>query len=149
VAVFDAYAKLSETDILFSAVNGIYFRDVEDCFPDMEITDGEYKPLSPEDLDFPHSSVLMNNGKISKKTFVRTSKKVGRNDPCACGSEKKHKKCCGSLDARALNLTKMSKNENPTLADSLNFIGEAKDILNDAIVDMEVEKFWAPPKGMK
>jgi SWIM/SEC-C metal-binding protein len=25
-----------------------------------------------------------------------TSTKVGRNDPCPCGSEKKYKKCCGS-----------------------------------------------------
>jgi SWIM/SEC-C metal-binding protein len=24
------------------------------------------------------------------------SKKVGRNDPCPCGSGKKYKKCCGS-----------------------------------------------------
>jgi hypothetical protein len=27
-------------------------------------------------------------------TFVRTSAKVGRNDPCPCGSGKKFKKCC-------------------------------------------------------
>lgn len=26
---------------------------------------------------------------------VRTSKKIGRNDPCPCGSGKKYKKCCG------------------------------------------------------
>jgi uncharacterized protein YecA (UPF0149 family) len=26
---------------------------------------------------------------------VRTSAKVGRNDPCPCGSGKKYKKCCG------------------------------------------------------
>lgn len=26
--------------------------------------------------------------------FVRTSPKVGRNDPCPCGSGKKYKKCC-------------------------------------------------------
>ena len=25
----------------------------------------------------------------------RDSEKVGRNDPCPCGSGKKHKKCCG------------------------------------------------------
>ncbi|MBK1707338.1 SEC-C metal-binding domain-containing protein [Halochromatium glycolicum] len=25
-----------------------------------------------------------------------TSTKVGRNDPCPCGSGKKYKKCCGS-----------------------------------------------------
>ncbi|MBQ1354769.1 MAG: SEC-C domain-containing protein, partial [Ruminococcus sp.] len=26
---------------------------------------------------------------------VRKGKKVGRNDPCPCGSGKKYKKCCG------------------------------------------------------
>lgn len=29
-------------------------------------------------------------------TFVREGKKVGRNDPCPCGSGKKYKKCCGA-----------------------------------------------------
>lgn len=29
--------------------------------------------------------------------FTRHSKKVGRNDPCPCGSGKKYKKCCGKL----------------------------------------------------
>ena len=27
---------------------------------------------------------------------TRTEDKVGRNDPCPCGSGKKYKKCCGS-----------------------------------------------------
>ena len=27
-------------------------------------------------------------------TIVRTEKKVGRNDPCPCGSGKKYKHCC-------------------------------------------------------
>ena len=31
----------------------------------------------------------------SGRTVVRTLKKVGRNDPCPCGSGKKFKKCCG------------------------------------------------------
>ena len=26
--------------------------------------------------------------------FVRSTPKVGANDPCPCGSGKKHKKCC-------------------------------------------------------
>ena len=26
---------------------------------------------------------------------IRKEKKVGRNDPCPCGSGKKYKKCCG------------------------------------------------------
>lgn len=29
--------------------------------------------------------------------FTSHDKKVGRNDPCSCGSGKKHKKCCGKL----------------------------------------------------
>ncbi|WP_432407142.1 preprotein translocase subunit SecA [Wukongibacter sp. M2B1] len=29
------------------------------------------------------------------KTVVRKEKKIGRNDPCPCGSGKKYKKCCG------------------------------------------------------
>ena len=28
-------------------------------------------------------------------TIVRNETKVGRNEPCPCGSGKKHKKCCG------------------------------------------------------
>ena len=30
-----------------------------------------------------------------------TSRKVGRNDPCPCGSGKKYKKCCGINDSSA------------------------------------------------
>ena len=29
-------------------------------------------------------------------TFIRSGKKVGRNELCPCGSGKKHKKCCGN-----------------------------------------------------
>lgn len=28
-------------------------------------------------------------------TFIRQNKKIGRNDPCSCGSGKKYKNCCG------------------------------------------------------
>lgn len=27
--------------------------------------------------------------------YVRSTPKIGRNDPCPCGSGKKYKKCCG------------------------------------------------------
>ena len=30
-----------------------------------------------------------------QKQPVRKGQKVGRNDPCPCGSGKKYKKCCG------------------------------------------------------
>ncbi len=48
-------------------------------------------------------------GSISKQknvktvggTVVRTSEKVGRNDPCPCGSGLKYKKCCGANKSAA------------------------------------------------
>ena len=33
--------------------------------------------------------------KVSKKRTIKNEKKVGRNDPCPCGSGKKYKQCCG------------------------------------------------------
>jgi len=38
---------------------------------------------------------LYTEGEISPRTIVRSSPKVGRNDPCPCGSGKKYKHCCG------------------------------------------------------
>jgi uncharacterized protein YecA (UPF0149 family) len=29
------------------------------------------------------------------KPIIKSAPKVGRNDPCPCGSQKKFKKCCG------------------------------------------------------
>lgn len=34
-------------------------------------------------------------GIVSKHPPTRHSLKIGRNDPCTCGSNKKYKKCCG------------------------------------------------------
>nr|WP_274604200.1 SEC-C metal-binding domain-containing protein [Sphingomonas sp. CFBP 13706] len=34
-------------------------------------------------------------GAKSPDAQVTTASKVGRNDPCPCGSGKKHKRCCG------------------------------------------------------
>ncbi|MBT7608480.1 MAG: YchJ family protein [Bacteriovoracaceae bacterium] len=35
------------------------------------------------------------DGKTENQPFARSGVKVGRNDPCICGSGKKFKKCCG------------------------------------------------------
>ncbi len=35
---------------------------------------------------------------ISEQPFVRLAEKIGRNDPCTCGSGKKYKHCHGKLD---------------------------------------------------
>jgi len=36
------------------------------------------------------------DGKVSANHPPRKVTKIGRNDPCPCGSGKKHKKCCGA-----------------------------------------------------
>ena len=36
-------------------------------------------------------------GGNKQSPFVREIAKVGRNDPCPCGSGKKYKQCCGKL----------------------------------------------------
>ena len=35
------------------------------------------------------------SGSLIPTTVIREGEKVGRNDPCPCGSGKKYKKCCG------------------------------------------------------
>jgi preprotein translocase subunit SecA len=39
-----------------------------------------------------------NSSDAPHQPFVRQEKKLGRNDPCSCGSGKKYKHCCGRLD---------------------------------------------------
>jgi SEC-C motif-containing protein len=35
------------------------------------------------------------NHHVPQTPMVRQGAKIGRNDACPCGSEKKYKKCCG------------------------------------------------------
>lgn len=47
-------------------------------------------PPKEQEMHFSHKS----EG-VKKRPVVRDADKVGRNDPCPCGSGKKYKKCCG------------------------------------------------------
>ncbi len=48
----------------------------------------------PADMSF--SAPFKSAQRQKPLTMVRKGEKVGRNDPCPCGSGKKYKKCCGS-----------------------------------------------------
>ncbi len=56
-----------------------------------------------------HKKVVLKPSRISynkadggeRPQTVKKGKKIGRNDPCICGSGKKYKKCCGSLKKQA------------------------------------------------
>ena len=55
------------------------------------------QPARHEDVEAavrPEAPVIfMNRGE--EATREQKSSKIGRNDPCPCGSGKKYKKCCG------------------------------------------------------
>jgi preprotein translocase subunit SecA len=40
-------------------------------------------------------SAMNQRSQAENATVRRTAPKVGRNDPCPCGSGKKYKQCCG------------------------------------------------------
>ena len=73
--------------------------------PDMS----EFENHEQPDMEFQHDDVnsLGDSGAEDQNTeesdvdktqpFVRGGKKVGRNQPCPCGSGKKYKQCCGKL----------------------------------------------------
>ena len=65
-------------------------------------------PQSPVNMQYQHAAyesalaggneeVSSNNSKETHQPFVRQGGKVGRNDPCPCGSGKKYKQCHGKL----------------------------------------------------
>jgi len=52
------------------------------------------------DMQFQHDEVAgmaAEDAEESAKPFVREGRKVGRNEPCPCGSGKKYKQCHGKL----------------------------------------------------
>jgi|LULX01.1.fsa_nt_gb hypothetical protein len=62
--------------------------DIEDA----EIILGIRESRSTPPLNF--KWMFDNDRQASNTSFIRTEAKVGRNDPCPCGSGKKYKKCC-------------------------------------------------------
>jgi preprotein translocase subunit SecA len=54
-------------------------------------TGGQFKNVGQD----PYKQVRRQESAPTKKTYDSSGQKVGRNDPCPCGSGKKFKKCCG------------------------------------------------------
>ena len=53
-----------------------------------EVVDDEDDWLEPDPWSWLEPEIV-------QQPYVRNAPKVGRNDPCPCGSGKKYKKCCG------------------------------------------------------
>jgi preprotein translocase subunit SecA len=63
-----------------------------------EFVKKEKEPIQseiPQEEGSPMQGFTQEQSQRPVETIKRTTPKVGRNDPCPCGSGKKYKKCCG------------------------------------------------------
>jgi len=92
---------------LFSTMLDSIKRDVTQTLMNVQIRSSEEveaveAPSAPENVQYHHADyeeALASDGagEAEQKPFVRNTEKVGRNDPCPCGSGKKYKQCHGKL----------------------------------------------------
>ncbi len=56
----------------------------------------ESRRAAPTASDSPYGKAARPDNDVKKPVVLKASEKIGRNDPCPCGSGKKYKKCCGA-----------------------------------------------------
>ena len=102
---------------LFSAMLDEYKKDVVGTLAKVQVRDPEEvaeaeaqaEAARPQQVTYEHAAAASPTASAppeqdesaevaSEETFVRDQPKVGRNDPCWCGSGKKFKRCHGQLD---------------------------------------------------
>ncbi|HET8720957.1 MAG TPA: preprotein translocase subunit SecA [Nitrospira sp.] len=71
---------------------------IERLFLVQAVREGERPAPPPPVISRPQPKLTLNRGEepVSTATVHRSDDKVGRNDPCPCGSGKKYKKCHGA-----------------------------------------------------
>jgi preprotein translocase subunit SecA len=92
---------------LFAAMLESIKRDVTQLLMNVQIRSEEdieavEAPPAPENVQYHHADyeeALAQTGETKEEhqPFVRGGEKIGRNDPCPCGSGKKYKQCHGKL----------------------------------------------------
>ena len=82
---------------MFAAMMGRIKSDSLERLAKVQVVKGERLPIEDEaDVPPPPMTFNRGEGQSSPRTVHRTQAKVGRNDPCPCGSGKKYKKCHGA-----------------------------------------------------
>ena len=84
---------LSKGTIVFS--DGTTLEQARDQMTDMSRTQTNRTPEAEEQARRQAAAQAGGGQRRKPETFVREEKKVGRNDPCPCGSGKKYKHCHG------------------------------------------------------
>lgn len=78
----------------------------EEMFDDLDVDEEEERPTVEDAIEMLPAAVLSiaeywrmpASGRKEFTADLRAAARVGRNDPCPCGSGKKFKKCCGAAD---------------------------------------------------
>ena len=96
-AMFDemiANIKLEVTKLMSHLVK---VRDTSEMKNDVRITNEGFDNAIANAANHDYSGNQVPNKNVSEKPkpFVNDKPKIGRNDPCPCGSGKKYKNCCG------------------------------------------------------
>ncbi len=86
---YDLEALTAEDELVFDI-------DFETLYFNMLDAKAEYLYELPQwDAIFSQEKRKEISNKYKESKIVRNENKIGRNDPCTCGSGKKYKKCCG------------------------------------------------------
>jgi len=91
--------KFESFDMFDEMVNQIKFDTVRDCLR-LRFIRREIKRESNIKIDEARAA---NSGEKPRPVVKKAAQKVGRNDPCPCGSGKKYKHCCGANNGTDTN----------------------------------------------
>ena len=85
-------------DLFAGMMERIKSDTIERLFLVQAVREGERSAPPPPVISRPQPKLTLNRGEepASTQTAHRSDEKVGRNDPCPCGSGKKYKKCHGA-----------------------------------------------------
>jgi len=87
--------KIMADFLVFCQEKGIDLSNGNPNDPRIERLQKEWLSTPRDAFDGKNPSEMLSHVQGKVETFRRQDLRVGRNDPCPCGSGKKYKKCCG------------------------------------------------------
>jgi preprotein translocase subunit SecA len=106
---FELFSQLLDK-VNYEVISGLSKFEVKMDQDVKQMEAGRIRAFNNQSVEYQHASapvamqeeeeVMLGGDEVYdlKQTFTRSGPKVGRNDPCTCGSGKKYKQCHGKLD---------------------------------------------------
>jgi preprotein translocase subunit SecA len=101
--LFGAMVEAVKLEVI-KTLTAVEVKTREDIKPDEESHVDNIRPVHPSEPgsdaiepDYANGDVAIADAVTKKRPATRPTQKVGRNDPCPCGSGKKYKHCHGKL----------------------------------------------------